>query len=406
VIVEKLAIELVHFDPANVRTHGTRNMDAIKSSLARFGQQKPIVIDADGVVRAGNGTLAAMKSLGYTTVDVVRTSLRGSDATAYAIADNRTAELAEWDDAALAQTLAALQIEDIDLAAVTGFDAKEIDALMLNSAEISDDEIPEPPEIPVTKAGDLWLLGAHRLLCGDSTNASDVGKLMDGAVAQMMFTDPPYGVNYEGGHFHSGDVSIVRKREKLAADLSADIYAAFLAHVPTFVDGPCYIWFSHSRSLDVFRALEQFGFEHHAVVIWNKTNAKYAAMRSHYKSRHEPFIYCKPKGSSLRWVGATTEATVWDMARDGINDYHPTQKPVGLAAKAIGNHDAETVLDLFAGSGSTLIAAEQSNRKCYAMEISPQYCDVVVARWEKLTNKRATLDGTNQTQNNPRKKTR
>jgi DNA modification methylase len=255
--------------------------------------------------------------------------------------------------------------------------------------EIVEDEVPEPPVDPITKLGDLWILGRHRLLCGDSTKDEDVARLMDGAKAEMMFTDPPYGVNYEGGHFHSGDVNIKRKREKLEADATAQIYFDFLPVSLSVVDGPCYMWFADSKARDVYNAVHDNGCEVHALIIWHKTNATYAAMNAQYKQRHEPCLYFKPKGSTLRWCGETTEATVWSQDRDGINEFHPTQKPVALAAKAIRNHETTNVLDMFCGSGSTLIAAEQLNRTCYGMEISPAYCDIIVQRWENLTGKKA-----------------
>jgi DNA modification methylase len=254
------------------------------------------------------------------------------------------------------------------------------------------DEVPEEVETRC-KPGDLWILGRHRLLCGDSTKADDVARLMDGDVAEMMFTDPPYGVNYEGGHFHSGDVNIKRKREKLADDDSTAIYTDFLPVALSAVDGPCYMWFAGSKARDIYNAVYDNGCEVHTLIIWNKTNATYAAMNAQYKPRHEPCLYFKPKGSTLRWCGSTTEATVWDQARDGINEFHPTQKPIALASKAIGNHDAKTVLEMFGGSGSTLIACEQLGRKCYAMEISPKYCDVIIQRWENATGQKAVLDG-------------
>ena len=212
---------------------------------------------------------------------------------------------------------------------------------------------------------------------------------MAGAKAQMMFTDPPYGVNYEGGHFHSGKVNIKRARENLENDDSTNIYFSFLPLALSLVDGPCYMWFASSKARDVYNAVHECKCEVHALIIWHKTNATYAAMNAQYKQRHEPCLYFKPKGSTLRWCGDTTEATVWNHDRDGINELHPTQKPIGLAAKAIKNHEAATVLDMFSGSGSTLIAAEQLGRKCYGMEISPAYCDVIVKRWETLTGRKA-----------------
>jgi DNA modification methylase len=217
---------------------------------------------------------------------------------------------------------------------------------------------------------------------------------MDGDIAEMMFTDPPYGVDYSGGvQFHKDGRTVTNNREKLANDNDTAIYTEFLPVALPYVNGPCYMWFAGSKARDVYNALHDNQCEIHALLIWHKTNAKYAAMNAQYKQRHEPCLYFKPKGSTLRWCGETTEATVWNQDRDGINEFHPTQKPVALALKAIGNHDAKTVLEMFTGSGSTLLAAEQLGRKCYGMEISPKYCDVIIQRWENATGKKAVLDG-------------
>ena len=392
--IERINVAELSLDPSNVRKHDRKNLDAIKASLRKFGQQKPIVVDAKGIVLAGNGTLTAAKELGWTEIEITRTTLQGVEATAFAIADNRSAELAEWDDDGLAKVLELLKVEDADLFAATGYDAEEVDKM--SNAEVIEDEAPEPPAEPITKAGDLWILGEHRVMCGDSTKTEDVERLMGGVKAEMMFTDPPYGVNYEGGHFHSGDVKIKRKREKLTDDDTTAIYPAFLPVALSVVDGPCYMWFADSKARDVYNAVYDNRCEVHALIIWHKTNATYAAMNAQYKQRHEPCLYFKPQGSTLRWCGETTEATVWNQDRDGINEFHPTQKPIALAAKALKNHEAATVLDMFCGSGSTLIAAEQLNRKCYGMEISPAYCDVIVNRWEKLTGKKAVLENRTQ----------
>ncbi len=270
--------------------------------------------------------------------------------------------------------------------------ATDADLYLDDKPEIVEDEVPEPPSDPITKPGDLWTLGRHRLLCGDSTSESDVSRLMNGETAEMLFTDPPYGVNYEGGHFHSGDVKIKRKREKLADDTTTEIYSRFLPVALSVVDGPCYLWFAVIKARDIYNAVFDSKGEVHALIIWHKTNATYAAMNAQYKQRHEPCLYFKPKGSTLRWTGATTEATVWSKDRDAINEFHPTQKPVSLASKAIQNHDAKIVLDCFLGSGTTLIAAEQLDRTCYGLEISPEYCDVIVERWQNLTGEKATRE--------------
>jgi DNA modification methylase len=340
----------------------------------------------------------AAKALGWETVPVQWVDVTPEEELRILVVDNRTTRIGQDDTTKITDILAELANTPIGLE-VTGYGAADLDALIDELAGTADpaelltdpDEVPEEVETRC-KAGDLWILGRHRLLCGDSTKADDVARLMNGDVAEMMFTDPPYGVNYEGGHFHSGDVNIKRKREKLADDDSTAIYTDFLPVALSAVDGPCYMWFAGSKARDIYNAVYDNGCEVHTLIIWNKTNATYAAMNAQYKPRHEPCLYFKPKGSTLRWCGSTTEATVWDQARDGINEFHPTQKPIALASKAIGNHDAKTVLEMFGGSGSTLIACEQLGRKCYAMEISPKYCDVIIQRWENATGQKAVLD--------------
>ena len=380
--IEIVAIDSVQFDPANVRKHGEKNLGAIKSSLLRFGQQKPIVVDAKGIVRAGNGTLAALKALGWKEVRIVRSTLEGSEATAYAIADNRTAELAEWHDDALSQTLAALQIEDEDLALATGFDEKDIDAL-LAPTEIEEDDVPEPPVDPITKSGDLWILGDHRVLCGDSTKAEDVERLMAGAKAELMVTDPPYGVDYDGGQANA------KKREKLSGDDTTEVFNAGLSAALNAVpSGAWYIWHAGRYAEPVYAAIRKCGFNVRALIVWNKLKAHYGAPSAHYCQKHEPCLYAVR--DSAGFCGPSNEVTVWDIEQPHRNEHHPTQKPIICMARAIRNHDAKSVYDPFLGSGTTLIAAEQLGRKCYGMEISPAYCDVIVKRWETLTGKKAT----------------
>ena len=380
----------MQFDPANVRKHGEKNLGAIKSSLLRFGQQKPIVVDAKGIVRAGNGTLAALKALGWKDVRIVRSTLEGSEATAYAIADNRTAELAEWDDDALAQTLAALQIEDEELAVATGFDAKEIDALLAPD-EVTEDEVPDPPVDPITKSGDLWILGDHRLLCGDSTKAEDVERLMNGEKADVVFTDPPYGVNIQGSK-NGRPTMIAGDLTQTAIPFSFDLAVT----IATKDDARLYFC-GGEGNLYLYQKL----FEKHCRqlprhLIWKKNG--FTMKPNGYHNQYEIIFHgYKPGGGSLKkWYGARTEeaaSDVWQISRDSSSDYeHPTQKPVALPARAIGNScpPSGLVFEPFGGSGSTFLASEQLGRKCYGMEISPAYCDVIVKRWETLTGKKAT----------------
>ena len=225
------------------------------------------------------------------------------------------------------------------------------------------------------------------MMCGDSTDKATVEKLMDGQKADMVFTDPPYGVKYTGGiQFKDGD-AVTDNREMISGD-DADIYPAVFDILSQFANGACYIWFAGTKAKSLYESAEAAG-EIHALIIWVK-NGGYGALNANYKQKHEPCLYWKPKGSTLGFTGATTETTVWEINKDGVNEYHPTQKPVALASKAIRNHGgADKVLDLFGGSGSTLIACEQLNRTCYMMELDPGYCDVIINRWEQYTGQKA-----------------
>ena len=382
-------------NPKNWRTHPKAQQDALRGILAEVGYADALLARElpDGGLMLVDGHLRA-ESTPDLEVPVLILDLSESEADKLLLSLDPLSAMAGTDSAALDLLLREVNTGSEALSQMFADMAEQAGLYLDADKEVVEDEAPEPPADPITKPGDLWLLGDHRLLCGDSTHAEDVERLMGGVKAEMMFTDPPYGVNYEGGHFHSGDVKIKRKREKLTDDETTAIYPAFLPVALSVVDGPCYMWFAGSKARDVYNAVHDNGCEVHALIIWHKTNATYAAMNAQYKQRHEPCLYFKPRGSTLRWCGETTEATVWNQNRDGINEFHPTQKPIALAAKALKNHEAATVLDMFCGSGSTLIAAEQLGRKCYGMEISPAYCDVIVKRWETLTGKKAILEKT------------
>jgi DNA modification methylase len=419
---ERVTVASLLFDPANVRKHGERNLDAIKASLARFGQQKPIVVDADGIVRAGNGTLMAAKALGWDEIEIVRTNLRGSEATAYAIADNRTAELAEWDEGALAEQLAALQIDDETLAAATGFDASDIERMAL-PVDVVEDEVPEVPVEPITKPGDLWLLGEHRVLCGDSTKADDVARLMDGAKADLCFTSPPYGQQRD----------YTEESKSKVADWDGLMRGVF-GNLPMTDAGQVLVnlglihregewipywdaWIEWMRG----QGWRRFGW-----YVWDKLagmpgdwNGRLAPSHEfiwHFNRKHvypEKFVECAFAGRvvTASTVGKDGALRVHTATRNGdavqshkIPDSvfrfgsakghglnHPAVFPPSLPMHAMRCWDGN-VYEPFLGSGTTLIAAEQLGRKCYGMEISPAYCDVIVKRWETLTGKKATLD--------------
>lgn len=383
----------------NARTHSEEQIAQVAASIREFGWTNPILLDGVGGVIAGHARLAAARLLDLKQVPCIELShLTEAQKRAYILADNRLALNADWDISLLAGELQDLKGLDFDLS-LLGFGEQNLTELLAYSPGtegLTDpDECPEVPENPVTKLGDLWILGKHRLLCGDATKAPDVERLMASTKADMVFTDPPYGVNYEGGHFHGR--GIVRKREVLAGDKNAGIYEKALPILLPFVDGPCYVWFAHSRGYEVFKTLHENRCQISAVLVWHKTNATYAALNSQYKQRHEPCVYFKPSGSMLRWTGAATESTLWEEKRDAQNTLHPTQKPVCLAERAIRNHRANTILDVFGGSGSTLIACETTSRRCRMLEIAPAYCDVIIQRWQNFTGQEATLDGTKKT---------
>lgn len=355
---ETVPIEEPTPDPANARKHDERNLKSIIDSLRAFGQQKPIVVDGRGIVVAGNGTLEAAKRLGWTEIAIVRSDLDPTQATAFGIADNRTAELAEWDDEVLRSLLDSMDDEMRD---VLAFDQKEIDALVPAVAvEVQEDEIPEQVE-PRTKPGDLWLLGRHRLLCGDSTKAEDVERLMDGEKADAIVTDPPYGgiLNKPSGH---GKLKEAAKR---------------------YGGGD---W-DHRPSSETIRSLANAT----DVVIWG---GNYFA--SDLPSARCWLVWDKRNGKSsfadaeLAWTNIDQAVRMHSQSISSISDRaHPTQKPIEVMAWSIG-FTSGLIFDPYLGSGTTLIAAEQFDRRCFGMEIDPAYCDVIVRRWENLTGEEAT----------------
>jgi site-specific DNA-methyltransferase (adenine-specific) len=384
-------------DPANARKHSKRNLESIAASLKRFGQQKPIVIDKAKVVRAGNGTLQAAISLGWETIGCVMTELTGPDAMAYAIADNRTAELAEWDDPVLKATLEALADEDKELLDACGYTAEELEAMVAEvegddaSGEIVEDEVPEPPVEPTTKPGDLWILGRHRLLCGDSTKAEDVARLMGGERADLWLTDPPYNVDYTG---KTKDALKVANDSMSDSNFRAFLIDCFTEAFAVIKPGASfYIWHADLEGYNFRGAVFECKQKVRQCLIWVKQTLVMGRQDYHWK--HEPCLYGWREGASHGWYADRKQTTVLEFDRPSRSEDHPTMKPVALFAYQIGNSTAPQglVYDPFLGSGTTLIAAEQLGRKCYGMEISPQYCDVIVKRWENLTGEKAVLQG-------------
>lgn len=385
-----LPIASLNLDPANARLHPEKNLAAIKASLAKYGQRKPIVVQQQGmVVRAGNGTVQAARALGWTEIAAVMIDEDNATAVGFAIADNRTAELAEWDDQVLsrllgemdAATQAALGFDDVDMAALQ----REVDA------PLTEDEIPPLPLEAKTKSGDLYLLGDHRLLCGDSTNPEDVARLLAGARPFLMVTDPPYGVNYEpewrneAGLTSGGSMGKVRNDDRVDWTEAYRLFPGVVA----------YVWHAGRFTADLVVNLRDAGFDVRSQIIWRKS--RFAISRGHYHWQHEPCWYAVRKGESAKWCGDRTQSTIWDIDHKGQDQEteHSTQKPIECMARPIRNHGTrlDQVYEPFAGSGTTLIAAEQLGRACFGMELDPRYCDIIVERWEKLTGRTAVLAG-------------
>ena len=348
----------------------------LKDSIKRFGLVDPLIVNKNkerkNILVGGHQRFKIAKEMGIDEIPCVEVDLTLDAEKELNIRLNKN--VGEWDYDALANYFDVGELTD------WGFSNDELQFYEEEPVQglIDDDEIPEVEEA-ITKEGDLWILGEHRVLCGDATEKIDVDLLMKGQKADMVFTDPPYGVDYDGGS---------KKREKLKDDhIGTNIYSKVIPIISEYCLGACYTWFAGTNPFDLYNSVNEYG-DIHSLIIWVKNNSTFN-MSIHYKQKHEPCLYWKPKNKTLKWSGNNDQDTVWNFNRESKNKLHPTQKPVELALKAISNHDADIVMDLFLGSGSTLIAAEKTNRKCYGMELDPNYCDVIVKRWEDFTGKKA-----------------
>ncbi|WP_175851863.1 site-specific DNA-methyltransferase [Burkholderia cepacia] len=381
----------------NARTHSDEQVAQIAASIAEFGFTNPILAGSDGVIVAGHGRLAAAQKLGLEVVPVVVLDhLSPTQRRALVIADNRIAENAGWDDAMLRIEIAALQDDDFDMS-LTGFDADALAELMAGDepdteGEADDDAVPEVSETPVSRPGDVWLLGGHRLLCGDSTLAESYERLLEGEQVDMVFTDPPYNVNYA----NSAKDKMRGKDRAILNDNLGDGFCDFLlaALTPTVAHcrGGIYVAMSSSE-LDVLQAAFRAAGGHWSTfIIWAKNT--FTLGRADYQRQYEPILYGWPEGVQRHWCGDRDQGDVWQIKKPQKNDLHPTMKPVELVERAIRNSSrpGNVVLDPFGGSGTTLIAAEKSGRLARLIELDPKYVDVIVRRWQDWTGKRATRE--------------
>lgn len=390
-IVQKKVDSLIPYIK-NSRTHSAEQVAQIAASIKEFGWTNPILVDGTNGIIAGHGRLLAARKLGYKDVPTIELSeLTETQKKAYIIADNRLALNAGWDNEMLTIELNDLMADGFALE-ILGFDPKELNALLepeVVEGLTDEDAVPDVPDEPKTKLGDIYQLGNHRLMCGDSTSIDAVDKLMDGQKADMVFTDPPYGVSYTGGLQDKGKGLKGNAREMIKND-DIDLYEEAVTVASMVCDGPVFMFYADTVPFGLYRGIENVGGEVVALLIWKKKGG-YGALGASYKPNHEPCVLWKKKGAKLNFVGSTKENRIWEEDKEGVNKLHPTQKPVSIPKRAVGNHDAEIVLDLFGGSGSTLIACEQLKRKARLMELDPKYCDVIVKRWEDFTGKKAEL---------------
>jgi DNA modification methylase len=365
----------------NARTHSDEQVAQIAGSIKEFGFNNPVLVDKDNSVIAGHGRLMAARKLGYKEVPVVKLEhLTESQRKAYILADNRIALNSGWDTSMLSLELQELK-DDIDLS-LLGFDADELDA-MLNPIEeteglTDEDSVPDVPVEPKTKLGDIYILGNHRLMCGDSTSIDAVEKLMDGQKADMVFTDPPYGVDYKGINNDSRD------------GLEDLLRGAFANYLAVSKSGASIYCFHSDRCADVFHRVFREFFHFSSMIIWAKNSLTLS--QTDYQSQHEPCLYGWMNNGSHSWYSDRKQTSVWKFDKERFEG-HTTPKPVGLVERAINNSSkgGDLIIDLFGGSGSTLIAAEKIGRQARLMELDPKYCDVIVKRWEDFTGKKAEL---------------
>ena len=392
--IELWPIDHVRPYERNPRTHSEAQVDQIGASMVEFGWTNPVLVDEQGGILAGHGRLLAARRLGLTEVPVIRFEhLSEAQKRAYLIADNQLTLNSGWDDELLAAELAWLRDERFDLDLV-GFDATELERLLSladgeSESDEAEDEVPEPPEDPVSKPGDLWILGNHRLLCGDATVLADVERVLGGQLADMTFCDPPYNVDYA----NTPKDKLRGKHRPIMNDNLGGGFEAFLydacVNILSVTKGACYVCMSSSELDTLQRAFRAAGGKWSTFVIWAKNT--FTLGRADYQRQYEPILYGWKEGSDHYWCGARDQGDVWFFDKPARNDLHPTMKPVALVERAIRNSSKtrDIVLDPFGGSGSTLIGCEKTGRQARLIELDPKYVDTIVERWQRFTGGRA-----------------
>ena len=378
----------------NPRTHSEGQVAQIAASIREFGWTNPVLVDGASGIIAGHGRVLAARKLGLERVPVIELAhMSAAQKRAYVLADNQLALSAGWDEALLRLELADLSELGFDLGLI-GFGEGELERLLAGEKAglTEDDAAPALPEQAVTKPGDLWMMGEHRLLCGDATVLADVERVLGGQLADMSFTDPPYNVDYA----NSPKDKLRRKNRPILNDDLGSGFEAFLheacANILRVTKGAVYMCMSSSELHTLQRAFTAAGGKWSTFVIWAKHT--FTLGRADYQRQFEPILYGWREGHDHYWCGARDQGDVWFVDKPARNDLHPTMKPVALVERAVRNSSKsrDIVLDPFGGSGSTLISCEKTGRQAWLVELDPRYCDVIVRRWQEWTGEVATLE--------------
>ena len=376
----------------NARTHSEEQVAEIAASIREFGFTNPILVDGENGIIAGHGRLLAARKLGMTSVPVIELAgLSRAQRQALVITDNKLALNAGWDRELLGLELAELDALGFDLA-LTGFSGDELAGLLNagNPGLTDPDDVPEVPEEPVSRIGDVWLLGKHWLVCGDSTNPADVEAALNGVTPHLMVTDPPYGVSYDPAWREAAGLADggTLARGKVLNDDRADWREAWAL----FPGDVAYVWHGALHAGEVAESLTASGFAVRSQIIWDKT--RLVIGRGDYHWQHEPAIYAVRKGKVGHWAGGRNQTTVWQIPHRRNDSGHGTEKPVECMKRPIENNSSpgQAVYEPFSGSGTTIIAAEMTGRVCHAIELNPAYVDVAVKRWQAFTGERAVLE--------------
>lgn len=392
-VVYRKVSELIPY-ARNARTHSDEQIERIANSIKEFGWTNPILIDGENGIIAGHGRILAARKLGIEKVPTIELSgLTEAQKRAYIIADNRLALDAGWDEDILKLEFAELEKEGFELSK-TGFSDEEIREMMAGLDRevdgVEDVETPEPPKNPKTKRGEIWILGTHRLMCGDSTSVEDVQEVMGGGIADLWLTDPPYNVAYQG---KTKDALTIQNDEMDDESFRRFLVSAYSAADSVLKEGAAfYIWHADSEGFNFRGACRDVGWKVRECLIWSKNT--FVLGRQDYQWQHEPCLYGWKDGAAHNWYSDRSQTTILEFDRPNRNAEHPTMKPVGLFQYLIGNSTkrGDIVLDSFGGSGTTLIACEQSGRSARIIELDPCYCDVIIERWQNLTGQRAVRE--------------